>query len=75
MIELDSDSIKFADADSLYEALFFTLEAILPNQDENRLSPRHAVLPKGKGELWVCELECQSLMDHSTSSSWNTLIL
>lgn len=53
MIELDSDSIKFADVDSLYEALFFTLEAILPNQDENRLSPRHAVLPKGKGELHV----------------------
>lgn len=50
MIELDSDSIKYVDADSLYEALFFTLEAILPNQDENRLSPRHAVMPKGKGE-------------------------
>lgn len=50
MIELDSDSIKYADADSLYEALFLTLEAILPNQDENRLSPRHAVIPKGKGE-------------------------
>ncbi|XP_022648677.1 ligand of Numb protein X 2-like isoform X2 [Varroa jacobsoni] len=51
MIELDSDSIKYADADSLYEALFLTLEAILPNQDENRLSPRHAVMPKGRGAI------------------------
>ncbi|OQR71932.1 multiple PDZ domain protein-like [Tropilaelaps mercedesae] len=35
----------------ILEAFFFTLEAILPNQDEERLSPTHTVVPTSKGAI------------------------
>lgn len=39
----DTESIKFADADSVYEAFFLSLDQA-PPCDHNRLSPRHALL-------------------------------
>ncbi|EEC10851.1 hypothetical protein IscW_ISCW019670 [Ixodes scapularis] len=41
----DTESLKFADADSVYEALLLSIEAA-PPCDLNRLSPRHALLPR-----------------------------
>ncbi|XP_064479452.1 inaD-like protein [Ornithodoros turicata] len=39
----DRESLKFADADSVYEALLLSLDPA-PPVDHNRLSPRHALL-------------------------------
>lgn len=41
----DTESLQFADADSVYEALLLSIDSS-PPCDRNRLSPRHAILPR-----------------------------